>query len=400
MVDIYRDVGYFLERKSLRRDGRIKKLMFWLIVFIVSVIPVSGHTQSVALAEVDSLLEAKRHYRFAKEYDKNRMYEDAIVEYQKSLSFKADNPNVYYDLANLLYRLERYHEAQQQCFRCLELDSTFVVAHYLLALLWHKAANYDSAIVEFEKTIALDPSYIQIHRTLADLYRYKGWDEKALRQYLRTAEMDGGGSQEKNFQLFSHLGNLFANRGFVAEAISCYRHALIFKHDEQLLEKLARLQLKSRFYRGALDTYLTLAEGNATNSQIFLKIADISLKLGATDKAIFALKRLADLRPTDPEPLCHLAEIYLQQGKLEKAKTYIDRGLAVDQDNPHLYVLKGEYHKKKGAKEIALICFKKALSDSTWGKYAQQMIWEIQPPLTEEERLRRQFFSRGKRKVE
>ncbi len=376
----------------------MKRILLWPVLFILSVTPVDGNTESFASAEVDSVLEANKHYSFAKEYDKNRMYEDAILQYQKSLSFRADNPNVHYDLANLLYRLERYQEAQQQCFQCLQIDSTFVLAHYLLALLWYEAANYDSAIIEFEKTMALDSSYTQIHRTLADLYSYKGLTEKALQQYLRAAEVGWSSSQEENFQTLLYLGNLFANRGFLAEAISCYRYGLTFKKDEQLLEKLARLQLESGFYRGALDSYLSLAQTDTTNDRLFLKIADISVKLGATDRAIFALEKLAALRPTDPEPLSHLAEIYLQQGEFETAKTYIDRGLAVDQDNPHLYVLKGEYHKNKGAKKVALTYFKKALSDPTWGKYAQRMIWEIQPPLTEEEKLKREFFGRGKRK--
>ncbi|MCK4590363.1 MAG: tetratricopeptide repeat protein [Candidatus Latescibacteria bacterium] len=376
----------------------MKRLVFWLALFILFTTTVDGRTESVAPAEVDSVLEAKRHHSFAKEYDKNRMYEDAILQYQKSLSFKIDNPNVHYDLANLLYRLKRYREAQQQCLQCLQVDSTFVFAHYLLGLLWYEVANYDSAIVEFEKTIALDPSYTQIHRTLANLYSYKGLDGKALQQYLRTAEVGDNSSREEEFQLFLHLGNLLANRDFLSEAISCYRHSLTFRKDEQLLQKLARLQLENGLYRGALDSYLALTEGNITDDQLFLKIADISVKLGAINQAILALKKLAILRPTDPEPLSHLAEIYLQQGQLGTAKTYIDRGLAIDQDNPRLYVLKGEYHKKKGAKKIALICFKKALSDPTWGKYAQRMIWEIQPPLTEEEKLKREFFSRGKRK--
>jgi tetratricopeptide (TPR) repeat protein len=376
----------------------VKRFAFWLALFILFTASVDGRTESVAPAEVDSVLEAKKHYSFAKEYDKNRMHEDAILQYQKSLSFGADNPNVHYDLANLLYRLNRYREAQQQCLQCLQVDPTFVFAHYLLALLWYEVANYDSAIIEFEKTIALDPSYTQIHRTLANLYSYKGLGGKALQQYLRTAEVGDNSSRAEEFQLFLHLGNLLANRDFLSEAISCYRHSLTLIKDEQLLEKLASLQLNNGLYHGALDSYLALTEGNITDDQLFLKIADISVKLGVIDQAIFALKKLAALRPTDPEPFSHLAEIYLQQGQLETAKTYIDRGLTINQDNPRLYVLKGEYHKKKGAKGIALICFKKALSDSTWGRYAQQMIWEIQPPLTEEEKLKRKFFSRGKRK--
>ena len=376
----------------------MRRLSFWLTLLILFTMIADGRTESIAPAEVDSVLEAKKHHCFAKEYDKNRMYEDAILQYQKSLSFKADNPNVHYDLANLLYRLKRCREAQQQCLHCLQVDSTFFFAHYLLALLWYEVADYDSAIIEFEKTIALDPSYTQIHRTLANLYSYKGLDGKALQQCLRTAEVGDNSSRAEEFQLFLHLGNLLANGGFLSEAISCYRHSLTLIKDEQLLEKLASLQLNNGRYHGALDSYLALTETNITDDQLFLKIADISVKLGAIDQAIFALKKLAALRPTDPEPFSHLAEIYLQQGQLRTAKTYIDRGLAINRDTPRLYVLKGEYYRSNGAKEIALICFKKALSDSTWGRYAQQMIWEIQPPLTEEEKLKRKFFSRGKRK--
>lgn len=376
----------------------MKTVAFWLVLTILHAAPCSGNRESFAPTEVDSVLEAEKHYRFGKQYDKNGMHEDAIVQYQKSLAFRTDNPNVHYDLANLFFRLQRYEEAQQECLRSLEADSTFVLGHYLLALLWYNAADYDSAIVEFEKTIALDPSYKQIHQTLASLYVYRGLEEEALVQYLRAAEVAAELPREERFELFLHLGNLAAGKGFVAEAISCYRSALTCKKDEQVQEKLARLQSDSGFHRGALDAYLTLAGTDTTDDQLYLKIADISVKLGAFDRAIFALEKLAALRPTDPEPLCHLAEIQLRRGESEAAKAYIDRGLAIAQDNLHLYVLAGEYHKNKGAKELALNSFKKALSDPTWGEYAQQMIWEIEPPLSEEEKLKREFFDRGKQK--
>ena len=49
----------------------------------------------------------------------------------------------------------------------------------------------------------------------------------------------------------------------------------------------------------------------------------------------------------------------------------------------------------QGNEEDALTAFEVARADPGWQEVAQQRIWQIRPPETEEERLKRQFFGGG-----
>ena len=44
------------------------------------------------------------------------------------------------------------------------------------------------------------------------------------------------------------------------------------------------------------------------------------------------------------------------------------------------------------ARGLAVTVYEKAMSDPAWERVAQQRIWKIHPPETEEEKLKREFF--------
>ena len=47
---------------------------------------------------------------------------------------------------------------------------------------------------------------------------------------------------------------------------------------------------------------------------------------------------------------------------------------------------------REGAEDEAVTAYEKAMSDPAWERVAQQRIWKIHPPETEEEKLKREFF--------
>ena len=52
----------------------------------------------------------------------------------------------------------------------------------------------------------------------------------------------------------------------------------------------------------------------------------------------------------------------------------------------------GDLQVVRGAEEDALASFAKAREDPEWESVAQQRIWQLRPPETEEEKLKREFF--------
>ena len=81
---------------------------------------------------------------------------------------------------------------------------------------------------------------------------------------------------------------------------------------------------------------------------------------------------------------------------MEKAIIYVRRGLELDPADGRFHILLGENYRSLGQTDKALKEFKIAMQDPEWKSSAQRLVWQIEKPETQEEKLEREFFSRGK----
>ena len=101
---------------------------------------------------------------------------------------------------------------------------------------------------------------------------------------------------------------------------------------------------------------------------------------------------MVEADPKDLKSIAELVEWHQSHGEFASAKEWLRRGLKVNPEDAHLLLLKGDNLVKEGDEEGAIAAFEKAKADPTWEKVAQQRIWQLRPPETEEEKLKRQFF--------
>jgi hypothetical protein len=59
--------------------------------------------------------------------------------------------------------------------------------------------------------------------------------------------------------------------------------------------------------------------------------------------------------------------------------------------------LKGDLHTRKGEEILAIAAYEIAKGDPVWQAVAQQRIWQLRPPETREEKLKREFFGNSGR---
>jgi len=104
---------------------------------------------------------------------------------------------------------------------------------------------------------------------------------------------------------------------------------------------------------------------------------------------------MVQANPRDLETIATLVEWYLNDGKVKRAEKWLDRGLGAQPDDAHLQLLKGDILVLQEDEEGALEAYEKAKADSRWETIAQQRIWQIRPPETTEEKLKREFFRKG-----
>ena len=74
------------------------------------------------------------------------------------------------------------------------------------------------------------------------------------------------------------------------------------------------------------------------------------------------------------------------------SEKWVDRGLKVDPKSAQLLVLKGDLLFQAEKIQAAIASYERAMEEPNWERIAQQRIWNINPPETEEEKLKKAFF--------
>ena len=388
----------------MKRSWIIVSLSMFLLgpMLYCSTTPVRRETESEGKQElqstqIDSSLEARKHYSFAKQYEKNKMVEDAVAQYRKALNYDPRNAKIHYNLGILYYKLKQMPLAKREFLWTTRLDSVHADAHYMLGNIHYGAsqtnANYDSSLIEFEKTAALKPEDVNVRRILMGLYLYKEQYKDALRHCAVVTEL-----APEDTSTWIECAEIAIICEQPDEAIDAYTQAWTLNQDIETLKPLASLQYDAGHYEEALESYRILAGLEPKNYDFLVQIAETHKRLGHTSQVIETLRRMVALRPDDLKSISRVAEWYFNAEELNTAKEWIKRGLKVDSKDGRLRVLNGDYYLKSGREDLALAEYEKALNDPLWKANAQQKIWTVRPPLSEEEKKRREFFNRGKEK--
>jgi lipopolysaccharide biosynthesis regulator YciM len=82
----------------------------------------------------------------------------------------------------------------------------------------------------------------------------------------------------------------------------------------------------------------------------------------------------------------------MKRNQFKLAEKWLDRGLEVDANSAQLLLLKGDLLHDSGSDTVAVSFYRRAMHDPVWERIAQQRIWNVIPPETEEEKLKKAFF--------
>jgi len=353
----------------------------------------------VEAAEV-SVADSVRKYRFlAKTARDKKEHSDAIKYYQALLEYQPDNLKVHYRVGELCYKTKDFTGAKQALNDVVGFDSLHVNSNILLYNLYMREDGHsDSAAVCLERLLEVKPGDVEKRRNLADLYRREGKVRKAIAHYEQLvnalAEAD---------ELVELLALLYEDLGETGRALE-WRQRLMANGNggtdvnKQLdaLETMLRLQLETDDIKSAFESLLQLAQLDSANRySYFSRIASLAEQHNNERMRLKGWEGMVRANPRDLETFATLVEWYLNEGEVERAKKWLVRGLRVQPTDAHLLLLKGDILAAQGDEEGALKAFGKAKEDSHWETVAQQRIWQIRPPETTEEKLKREFFVNG-----
>ncbi len=380
-------------------------MKFALWICLVCCFTNLGLAVQMAAAEV-AVSDSIRKYRFlAKTARDKKDYDDALKYYGEYLKYESDTKKArkaHYYVGQIHFTRKDFAAAKQAFKQALALDSLSVNPNLMLYKLY-QSAQPDSAAQYLERVVRARPDELQHRRKLADLYRRLNQTRAAIRHYDWIVEAEGGDEE-----LFGLLAVLHEDLGEVSQALAWHRRLLEAQglasdssrvgRDEKLetLESILGLQLQTGDAEGAFESLVKLVESDPENRySYYSQMADLAEENDDKTRRIKGLEGMARSNPKDLETVAVLVELYLHDDRPDRARQWLERGLRIDENNAYLQVCRGDLLLLEGAEEEALAAYEKAKADPAWEQIAQQRIWKLRPPETEEEKLKREFFGAG-----
>ncbi len=366
------------------------------------------------IAKADSI---RKYKYYAKTARTNKEYDRAIGYYTTLLQYSPQDLKAAFFLGQLYYEKKdstgariALPQARVSLRQAISIDSLHLNSNRLLYTIYQAVGEADSAALSLERALRKKPNAAD-RRKLADLYRREGRNERAIVHYKQLVEADSTGVEDA--ELLEILAVLHQELGQVDQVLEWRERQLdqVLEWRERqveggtggadqlnakavaLKEGIVELKLEVGNVEGAYDMLLELAKVDSQNAYSYYnRISSIASEAGNDSMHIEGLKGMVEADPKDVKSIAELVEWDQGRGEFASAKAWLGRGLKVDPKDAHLLLLKGDNLVKEGDEEGAIAAFEKAKADPAWEKVAQQRIWQLRPPETEEEKLKRQFF--------
>ncbi len=244
-------------------------------------------------------------------YNAGRLSE-AVAEYEKALSLRADEPNVLNSLGVCHGRLGQMERAADYFGRAVTVAPGDFMAHYNLGLAWMNLGREAEAGPCLARSLELEPEHADTLFQLGALAQKQGNTNQALEHYRRAAARP-----ECRPAVHCRLGQMLAASGQGAEAEAAFKEAV--KHnprDTAALGGLAVLYLD----RGA-------------NSEIALSLA----------------RRAQQQEPEHPRHVGTVARALLALGQAQEASELLEEAVERFPDNQRLEDLLDMAHEAEDA---------------------------------------------------
>ena len=343
-----------------------------------------------------AIADSIRKYKYyAKTARQNKEYDRAIGYYTTVLQYSPQELTAAYFLGQLYFKEKKdLDNARIALSRAVSIDSLHLNSNRLLYTIYQAVGEADSAASSLERVLRKKPNAAD-RRKLADLYRREGRNERAIFHYEQLVEAEREDTTGvEDAELIEILVVLHQELGQVDQALEWRKRQVEGgTGGADQLESIVELKLEVGDVEGAYDTLLELAKVDSQNAYSYYnRIASIASEEGDDTWRFKGFKGMVEADPKDLKSIAELVEWHQGRGEFASAKEWLGLGLKVNPEDAHLLLLKGDNLVREGDEEGAIAAFEKAKADPAWEKVAQQRIWQLRPPETEEEKLKRQFF--------
>jgi tetratricopeptide (TPR) repeat protein len=284
-----------------------------------------------AQAEYVSIL-AEAYYKLARTYSAEADYQQAVIAYEKTVTYLPDSEEVLVDLAIAYFHNEQYQKALAPLSTAIVRDPGNASAHHMLGKAYFMMGQFEKSTGELETALRLAPKDYDVAYTLGLAYLKQRKIVPARQLYDRMIEQLGDRPQLRVL-----VGRAYRETSFLTEAIDEFRKAIVLDPNFPRVHYYLGL---TYLLRDGVDKI-----GDATAEfQIELAahpeefFANYYLGIASNverkwDTAIGFLLKASQLQPDNPDPYYFLGQAYLGLEKYEEAIAVLRKSVSL---NPHL----------------------------------------------------------------
>jgi Flp pilus assembly protein TadD len=178
--------------------------------------------------------DAAQHALRADVFVARKLYDDAVIEYKRSIAIDRYNASVVNRLGVAYHNLRKLRDAEQQYREALRLRPNHLDAMNNLAVVDYLREDFEGALTRYKRALKLQPNSATVLRNMgACLFSLQRWEEGMI-AYQQALEINPalfdpqpGGvgasiqmSQQNSARLHFYLAKIFALRGETDVAIS------------------------------------------------------------------------------------------------------------------------------------------------------------------------------------
>ena len=318
----------------------------------------------------------------AKIYNKLDQPENAITYANKALE-QNFTPEASWEYARACIKLNRAADAKKALEKVIETDSSNATANRELGVIYYNDKQFDKAIPLLKKSYATqpdanvafglgkaymetgnaessieffkealnkNPSLYEANLDLARAYYKKEKFLAAATEYEKIAPKIDLSAMDQYMRALSHEKTSNADN-----ALKAYQAAIEkFGPSREPEAVSSRLKvgaalLEKKNYDGALPQFQFIVNADPEGRivpNIYFLLSDAYLGVNNQPKAITSLEKALALDSKNIEAYARLADLYEKNGAPEKAKLIYEKMMSLSPNDPHVYLVLGEYNLK------------------------------------------------------
>ncbi|MDR2533806.1 MAG: tetratricopeptide repeat protein [Tannerellaceae bacterium] len=230
---------------------------------------------------------------------------------------------------------------------------------YYEGLNLKNAGKYDAAFDMFTHCLAIDSTSAPLLFELSTFYMRLQRSDKALDMLKRAGKYaSGNATYKKALAMMLYEAEMFS------EAIDEYRDLTnADPANAELIYLLADVLTRSGQTAQAIETYNRLEAVMGVSEGIAVQKFRLYHLQEKTDSALMEIEKLAAKFPMEPRYPIMIGDLYLDEGKAEKAIEFYNQAYSLDPTNPYYIVSMGNYYEATGNAEAAEAQIRNALAN-------------------------------------